>query len=281
MSATRNPKRHHYSAYGLTVHSDIPLPELAPLGRAPGADVRVRLGRVRTPTFLWKGESRIRVRGAREITVEILPGADRKAVRLSILGPAFSKLLERRGLLVLHASAVRMDREAVAFLGAAGAGKSTLAAALHRRGHALVTDNQLVLRFTGDKVFAIPTFPQFKLWPDSARSLGLNIDRLPWIDAVTRKRSLLFQKRFAEGPVRVRRIYLLSKGRSVCVTRPAPGRKLFQLLRHSLGRPDFLSCARLAGAVPIRFLRRTARLSSLEDLVRVIEEDLRPDPGLN
>ena len=57
--------------------------------------------------------------------------------------------------------------------------------------------------------------------------------------------------------------------------------QLFQLLRHSLGRPDFLSCARLAGAVPIRFLRRTARLSSLEDLVRVIEEDLRPDPGLN
>jgi len=62
-------------------------------------------------------------------------------VRLYLLGSAWGALCYQRDLLVLHASAVRVDGRAVAFCGRPGMGKSTLAAWLAESGHALVSDD--------------------------------------------------------------------------------------------------------------------------------------------
>jgi hypothetical protein len=59
-----------------------------------------------------------------------------------------------RGLDVLHASAVAIEGRAVAFLGASGAGKTTLAAHLAARGARLVTDDVLAVDLARGRVRA-------------------------------------------------------------------------------------------------------------------------------
>lgn len=64
-----------------------------------------------------------------------------------------------QGLNMLHASAVCVRETAVAFVATAGAGKSTLAANLVARGHALLTDDVLSVSASGDGPIAHPGPP--------------------------------------------------------------------------------------------------------------------------
>jgi hypothetical protein len=72
----------------------------------------------------------------------------------------------------LHASAVSIGGQAIAFLGRKYAGKSTLAMALVRGGARLITDDTLIVRLSRRAAFAAPGVQQVRLWEDSARALG-------------------------------------------------------------------------------------------------------------
>jgi hypothetical protein len=65
-------------------------------------------------------------------------------------------LLAERGDLALHAAVIGVDGHAVAFCGASMRGKSTLAAELAARGHALLGDDSAVLTFEDDAFVAWP-----------------------------------------------------------------------------------------------------------------------------
>ena len=106
-------------------------------------------------------------------------GVSEEVLRLSILGPAMALVLHQRGTFVLHASCVAIAGRAVAFLGQHAAGKSTIAALLHARGHELVSDDVAAVEFAGEEVWAIPSFPQTKLWSDAARALGMSPETMP------------------------------------------------------------------------------------------------------
>jgi hypothetical protein len=88
-----------------------------------------------------------------------------------LLGPVLGLLLRLRGVTCLHASAVAFGTRAVAFAGPAGAGKSTTAAALGRRGHAIISDDILAVRECAGEFLAFPAHPYLGLWPDSVAML--------------------------------------------------------------------------------------------------------------
>jgi hypothetical protein len=81
-------------------------------------------------------------------------------------------LLATRRRLVLHASAIRRPAGVTGLVGPGGAGKSTLAAALCRRGARLVTDDALMLSRQRDGFTAIPTYGEIRLWPESLERVG-------------------------------------------------------------------------------------------------------------
>lgn len=76
-----------------------------------------------------------------------------------------------RDRLALHGSAVATGRGAVVILGGPGEGKSTLAACLARKGHALVTDDCCLLVRRGNGFEVVPSYPGVRLAPDSVAEL--------------------------------------------------------------------------------------------------------------
>lgn len=77
------------------------------------------------------------------ITCHSSPGIDEGLIAILLRGTVLSYVLGLSGHLVLHASAVAVDRGAVAFAGAAGMGKSTCAALMCAVGARLVSDDVL------------------------------------------------------------------------------------------------------------------------------------------
>ena len=98
---------------------------------------RFRFGNVVFDTF---GESRVRWWSPEPI--DEMPAA--------FYGTVAAIILAWRRLVPLHGSAVALGDRAVMIAGAAGAGKSTLCAALIRRGGRLVSDDLTVLMPTGE-----------------------------------------------------------------------------------------------------------------------------------
>lgn len=109
------------------------------------------------------------------IEVDPEPGAGDvrdTALEEALLGPAFALSLARRGVFVLHASAVVLARRGViGFLGESGAGKSTLARLLVQAGEGVVlaADDLLAVTSTPEGAIALTHYPQLKLG-EAARS---------------------------------------------------------------------------------------------------------------
>lgn len=95
------------------------------------------------------------------------------------LGPVMGFVLRRRGVTPLHASAVQIGGASVIISGAAAAGKSTTAAALALRGAPVLCEDIAALRESEGRFLVEPGYPRVCLWPDSVEKLLGSADALP------------------------------------------------------------------------------------------------------
>jgi hypothetical protein len=233
-------------------------------------------------TFQIEGVATYQVRDGRQIIIDPLPGADDALVRLNLLHLAFGMLLHQRGLLALHGSVVAVGRGAVVFLGFSGDGKSTTAAALVRRGHALVADDVAAIQVdTTDAPRVWPAYPQLRLLPDSLASLGGTIGKHA---SSTEKRADYRVDQFTTGPLALGRIYVLAYGEENEIQPLRTAAACGEFLRHSFvagilkitgtAPTHFHGCARLAQDVPVARLVRRRSLAELDQLAEMIEDDI-------
>lgn len=291
-------RRSRHAAFGLTIDSQLPLPELRAADGAREADVDVALGTVpeapppsgRLEVVATAGEVRgwiplvgaFRVRAGRSIVLEPMPGADERALRLAILGPLLGVALAQRGRLVLHASTVAIDGVAVAFVGPSGRGKSTLAAALARRGHPLIADDLTVIATEEGAPRVHAGFARVKLWPDSVAALDHDVDALPVLHPLRTKRSLSLDSVRADV-VPLARCYLLHDGDDAVAELP-PVEATLSLVAstyqaawlHDLGAAgtNVVQCAAVARSGVVRRLLRRRAFDALDDAARLIEADV-------
>jgi len=202
-----------------------------------------------------------------------------------LLGPVLGFLLRLRGTLALHASVVAVGGCAVALAGAAGAGKSTAAAAFARAGHAVLADDLAALDERGGGFLARPGFARVRLWDDSAAALFGSPEALPLLTPNWEKRYLDVSGAFPPAPLPLAAVYLLGArdetGPRVEAVAPAAG--LVELVAHTSGgalldaemrRREFEALSRLVRAVPVRRLVPHTSPAKLPDLVRAVRDDL-------
>lgn len=182
-----------YRISGLSVQSELQLPGLieSPEDRQlPDVTFRAgltpeRLDHVKLRGPIWEiaedcilfrvpDIARFLIAQGRDITFETAPGASTADVAIFLIGTAFGILLHQREQIVLHASAVCVNGSAVLFCGRSGAGKSTMAAALDKRGFRLVTDDICAVTLNDAEAPIVhPDGRQMKLWALAVEKLEL------------------------------------------------------------------------------------------------------------
>jgi hypothetical protein len=281
-----------YKAYSLCIHSELQLPEL--IETEGEADVVVRSEKLNPVTVGHDGGDRCRAKVAgvgefvvlagREIIVDPVANVEPALLRTILLGPVLSVLLRQRGLLVLHASGVAIDNWAIAFLGGSGWGKSTLAAAFQEKGYRVLTDDVMAIDLATGCAIVYPSYPQGKLFPEAAASLGHDVQEMLPVSQNSLKLSCSFTNRFQPAPLPLQRIYVLAKGTAHQITALQPQESFVELVRHTrsiqfMTHADVMKshlylCTRLMQTVSFRRFARRPELADLPRLVKLIEDDL-------
>ena len=304
-----------YELFGLTVESQLPLPDGLPAGsgipdvrlqasapdssvdwaalddankndwfacrRLPDASTCLRW----TGLFdFWisAGGERIEYRKHRRASLE--------SFTVYFLGQVLSFSLLARGIEPLHGSAVVVDGRAIAFLGACGAGKSTLAAAMIARGYPAITDDVVVLRQSDNTWVVEPGIPRIELFPATARKLLGARDATPMNTGTSKLVMPLAANEAVRRPMPVETLYVLPEaldpaGRAQSAIRIDPVRDADAFLaivrstfnsvvtdRDRLAN-QFAFAQRLTSSIRVRQLHYPRRLARLKDVCDAIVAD--------
>ncbi|UCI07730.1 serine kinase [Mesorhizobium sp. B1-1-8] len=302
--------RRFYKAYGLTISSEVALPELEPT--PPSApDIVIAVGPVDFPKaasegatafrfaptrqyLSWQAVGTFRISDASRIDVDPAPGVDDPLLAFPLLGPVMALALHQRGLLILHASAIAVGGKGAIFMGDKGAGKSTTAGAMIRAGHLLLSDDVVALDLSNPAgPMILPAFPQLKLAADAACAIRIGQAEVrpqahPQIDKAQHR----LRDGFSAEPVPATRIYVLERGGRAAISQLPAAAALPAIIKFSyvtrFGREALVGesasihlrqCAQLAGRIGVCRLEVPAGLSRLDEAVALIENDLAAGVG--
>jgi hypothetical protein len=223
------------------------------------------------------------VKDGSRILVEPREGIEERVLRLMILGPAMGILLHQRGILTLHASAVCINGVTVAFLAEKKGGKSTTAALLHSRGHAVVADDIVAVNEVQNGIFRLlPGGCQMKIEPDVAAALGERVEQMSRLHPSLTKLAHPTRVQLSDQPMVLKKIFILGKNLTRNIRKMLPQDIFRELLRHSyavrfLGERGatpghFKRMIKLANSVPVYIMERPDSLEELPQLARWIEE---------
>jgi hypothetical protein len=318
----------YYSVFGLLMHSNLPLHGVVPINSTTSSpDIELHLGISPYPErgnlsleeelayvsshSAETGEPGLRVWRVTKgefLRIAYSDGTqfwlDRKRERLwsvwpeklsledtasYLLGPILGLLLRLRGITCLHASAVAFNERSVAFVGAAGAGKSTTAAAFARDGYGVLSDDIVALVEQEGAFHVMPAYPHLALWPDSVKMLYGSSEALPRFIPDWDKRRLDLGNqgtRFESRPLPLGAIYILGERRSdpaPYLERVRPKSALLSLVAETYANKildremranEFAVLGRLVTAIPIRQVHPHENANRLKELCNVIREDL-------
>lgn len=294
-----------YSVYGMNISSSIPLPDL-PQTDLP-SNVSMQFGNVtdalinsalhksetfenpgvkiraskRAMYFDWDRLGKVFVREGREVIVQPEAETLEEDLHPFLTGPVLAVLLHQRGFFVLHSSAVEINGTTVAFLGAKGFGKSTLAGYLKSKGHRLISDDIVPVNFTKDEVLIYPGFPRIKLYDDAIEAIGQKPANFPRIHRFVEKRSFQCPDSFSLNPIPLNAVYILNENKNVSVEEISQADAFIEVSKNThLNRflealncqsEYFKYCQKLIQKIPVFRLNRPQDFSKMEDVVSLLE----------
>lgn len=306
MSSFLNAKRafapHWYSVYGLSILSEIEIPELASSPRQ-NADGVVSLRDVPESLLhpiirkngLQISESeclmtipkigRFLIENGRSISIDRREDRSRQRgngtrmtdLRVYLLGSAFGALLHQREWLPLHVSAIQSGQSVWAFSGDSGAGKSTLAAFLNRRyGFSIVSDDVSVLSPQDKAPLLHPGPRKLKLWKSAIDKIGFQNEKLIQDLQNTEKYQLYLGDKTLHEPLPIRGLIMLDRcedGES-SMLEPLHGIRAFEAVESAIYRPRLgrylrsgpklmQEIAQLADSIDVYKLRRPWSLDNM------------------
>lgn len=294
---------YRYSVYGLTVETPFPCPELMP-STDGSVDLSVTEGA--TPAYLenatasgFKFEANpehvliktlrkadLLISHGTKVIVQRKNGASDEEVRFLLLGWGLGAALHQRNRLPLHASAIRLGNEAVAFCAPSGTGKSSTAALFVKRGYRLLDDNIAAIGRVDGTHMVFPGSPTLKLPGDVVRKPGFPFNVEECGQPVLSKYPVDVRKDFSTQPQPLRKIYVLSRSEKLPFGPvPLSGGAKFDALVRNIYSVRFLrgidnllglfyTARTLAGEVAVAEIHLPGQLDAYEGLVEAVERDL-------
>lgn len=298
----QSAESYFYRAFGLNISSSIEIPEFVKAEGKP--DVNIRFENV--PDSLEKPKkvgvrfqakpgclllkvdniAKYLVSNGSQVIVEKSPGAKDEEIRLFLLSSVCGALLHQRGMLPLHASAIKVKDKCVVFCGASGNGKSTIAKTFIDRGYDLHADDICVISVNKEGIPLIyPGYPQLKLWEDALIETGEKPTSYTRVRQVLDKFAIPANDKFNNKPLPLKKIYILHPcNKSEIEISALTGMKKFNALKNHTYRFKFLaglekeaSHFKTAGYVgnwvPISRVQRPQKPYLLNELADLLEKD--------
>ncbi len=296
----------YYSAFGLTIASDMEFPELVELAAVCRTDLSVQQAHIAeddTSSYLIHrlyfhsspdrllleipGIARFRVSHGKLIEYDPAPGIDDQTLRLYLLGSCMGAVFHQRKLLVLHATTIKFGASCAIFAGDSGIGKSTLAAALHQQGHQVLGDDLCVVDANNN---VYPSYPQLKLWQDSTERLNIDGQGLRLIRSQVNKYAYPLNSGFFTAPLPIKTLYQLFRwNKPDFDLAEIHGLEKFRALRNTTYRLEYIegtplqqshlkNCSMLANAIRMKTLTRPDESFEIYKLMELIDKDMKSSP---
>ncbi|HEX9759857.1 MAG TPA: hypothetical protein VGA40_03005 [Candidatus Acidoferrales bacterium] len=316
----------YYRLFGLTVESNRALPGLRAAASASSCDVRLlcevlppREAAASAGDALFvsagrdeNGEPSVQVwdlggpagfrfryadgtefcvnRAGREVSARWTEPSTLEDTCTYLFGPVFGFVLRLRGITSLHASAVAVDGSAVALVGPAGAGKSTLATVFARRGYGVLTDDVSPLIEGDAGILVQPTYPHLRLWPPAVEALFGSAEALPRLTPTWEKRYFDAVEQgasFAASPLPLGAVYLLGERQSAGAPRIehvtlreallalVANTYVNYLLDADMRAREFVLLSRILDTIPVRRVVPHTQAGKTARLCELIAEDVR------
>jgi hypothetical protein len=296
-------KNFFYSVFGLNIKSELELPGLQN-GNSNPQDLVITEGYVpdnlvysveyqgnfqyTDNEFLFKSKNsgKFWVKNSDEIIFEKYDNSTYEDVRVLLLSIVMGIVLHKKEKFPLHASAVEYNGKTLLFSGMCGSGKSTIAAAFIQHGAKFISDDITVIDVLDDKFFAVPSFSQMKLWPDSLEELGLKSSDFEKFRPKLEKRKMTMENMQAKKS-EICVIYFLQRNNmnKHKIEELSVQSKIHLLenntfrIRHlkQIGnnQKHFGTCCELAKSVQIKKLTRPQNQFLLDETIDMIIEDMR------
>ena len=237
---------HIYSAYSLTIFSELELPGFRQVfdGRADvsikktGGDGDFHLDGEKVCfsrtadglEFCFPFGATYVVSEGNCITIRSKKDTDPRLVVLALQGVVLAALLSQRGMMVLHASAIALHGRGIIVIGDKGQGKTTLALNLLASGGRLLSDDVTALSFAKGRIMVHPGPPLIKAWPDSLNYVGVDPQGCARLFDETEKR--LFTVPALEtslGPVELNGLFFLQEAETVAAREMSGAEKMMYL----------------------------------------------------
>lgn len=166
------------------------------------------------------------------------PETGTETLRHLLLDQVLPRVLAQQGRLVLHAGAVRVGQQAIAFIGETGRGKSTLTASFHAAGFPLLSDDGLVLTQGEDTALARPTYPSLRLWPEAVAGLYARAPDVAPMAHYSTKRRVIMKDITVRSSLPLAALYVLAAemeddAGSISLTRLSPSAACMEIISNS------------------------------------------------
>lgn len=290
-----------YSAYNLTIQSDISLPlPLDTTGDRP--DICITAGSINEPENLsrtydgvwyahgsnalflkWDILGSFFISEGKRITLSQSQGAQEFSPVIPLLGTVMAVALHQKGMAALHGSSVLVNGKALVFLGEKGEGKSTMAGYFQKQGNELLSDDICAIDMhKQDKPIIYPSFSRIKLWPDAMQYLDYTPEQHERVHPDFEKRNISLDMGFSYSPAPVAAIIVLSTGTDLTLE-PLTGHQAIPfLIPHliinrfpenqpaSLAGSIYSQLIRLLKNIPLYRLTRPREITQLPSVAELV-----------